>query len=121
MAHKIGKHFFLVAVICSLLAPAHVRAQTAAGAAESGIIRAPAFTTEELRALPRDNWIANGGNLFNQRFSQLDRINKTNVMDLQARWRVHLEGSGLDAKYSGEAQPIVYQGAIYISTGAANP
>jgi len=118
MAHKIGKHFFLAAVICSLLSPAHVRAQTATGGVESGIIRAPAFTAEELRALPRDNWIANGGNLFNQRFSPLDRIDKTNVMDLQARWRVHLEGSGLDAKYSGEAQPIVYQGAIYISTGA---
>jgi glucose dehydrogenase len=32
-------------------------------------------------------------------------------------WRTHLRGSGLGAQYSGEAQPIVYRGVIYVVTG----
>ena len=33
-------------------------------------------------------------------------------------WRTHLEGSGVGAKYSGEAQPLIYEGVMYIITGA---
>ncbi len=37
---------------------------------------------------------------------------------LKPSWRTHLNGSATESKYSGQAQPIVYDGVIYISTGA---
>ena len=81
------------------------------------IAKAPAFSAEELLAPPTDGWITNGGSLFNQRFSPLNQITIENVGDLKGAWRVHL-GSGLEAKYSGEAQPLIHEGTIYIVTGA---
>ena len=78
----------------------------------------PKFTARELTAPPTDGWITNGGNLYNQRYSPLARINRDNVATLKPAWRTHLNGSGMDSKYSGQAQPIVYDGVIYIPTGA---
>jgi glucose dehydrogenase len=78
----------------------------------------PKFTAQQLTASPRDGWITNGGNVYNQRYSPLARINKTNVATLKPAWRTHLNGSGTDSKYSGQAQPLVYDGVIYIPTGA---
>ncbi|MGI1678851.1 MAG: PQQ-binding-like beta-propeller repeat protein [Cellvibrionaceae bacterium] len=77
-----------------------------------------AFTSEELTALPTQNWITNGGNIYNQRFSPLKQINTSNVKQLKGDWKTHLDGSGVGAPYSGEAQPIVHEGVIYIPTGA---
>jgi len=79
---------------------------------------APAFSAETLAALPTSGWLTNGGNLFNQRFSPLTQINRQNVVDLKGVWRARLGGSGVGARYSGEAQPIVYEGVIYVVTGA---
>ena len=81
------------------------------------ITKAPAFSAEQLLAPPTDGWITNGGTLFNQRFSPLTQITIDNVGTLKGVWRVHL-GSGLEAKYSGEAQPLIHEGVIYIVTGA---
>ena len=78
---------------------------------------APPFSSKELVDLPKNNWITNGGNVYNQRFSPLDQINKSNVADIKGVWRTRLNGSGLGAKYSGEAQPLVYDGIIYVITG----
>lgn len=78
---------------------------------------APAFSAEELLALPREGWLTNGGNLYNQRYSPLTQINKQTVSSLKAVWRTHLNGSGLDPIYSGEGQPIVYDGVLYVATG----
>lgn len=77
----------------------------------------PAFDAHELAAPPTNAWPTNGGNAFNQRYSPLDQINRDNVGELRGVWRARL-GSGLDNKYSGEAQPIVYNGVVYIVTGA---
>jgi quinohemoprotein ethanol dehydrogenase len=81
---------------------------------------APAFTAAQLSALPANDWITNGGNLSNQRFSPLELINRDNVGGLKAQWRTHLSGSGLGAQYSGQGQPIVYDGVIYVTTGASD-
>src|SRR5499427_2153026 len=64
------------------------------------------------------NWLKNGGNLFNQNYSPLKQINRGNVANMKAVWRTHLDGSGTRPKYSGEAQPIVHDGVIYVVTGA---
>jgi len=80
--------------------------------------RSAAFPANELAALPRANWLKNGGNLFNQNYSPLAQINRETVANLKGVWRTHLNGSGMAAKYSGEAQPVVHEGTIYIVTGA---
>ena len=69
----------------------------------------PAFSADELSALPEQDWVTNGGTLFNQRYSPLDQITSSNVYDLKGVWRIHL-GSATDAKYSGETQPLVHDG-----------
>jgi alcohol dehydrogenase (cytochrome c) len=79
---------------------------------------APAFSGERLVTLPTSDWITNGGNVYNQRYSPLDQIDRDNVANLRGVWRARLGGSGVGSKYSGEAQPIVYDGVIYIVTGA---
>jgi alcohol dehydrogenase (cytochrome c) len=82
------------------------------------IKRAPAFSARQLRALPQSGWLTNGGNLSNQRYSPLTEIDKENVAALRGVWRTHLKGSGLGTQYSGEAQPLVHEGVIYLITGA---
>ena len=63
-------------------------------------------------------WLKSGGNLGNQNYSPLKQVNRENVAKLKAVWQTHLDGSGLATKYSGEAQPLFYQGVLYIVTGA---
>jgi alcohol dehydrogenase (cytochrome c) len=79
---------------------------------------APAFIAKELTALPRDGWITNGGNIFNQRYSPLTQINRDTVARLKPSWRVGLNGSGAASKYSGQGQPLERDGVIYMVTGA---
>jgi quinohemoprotein ethanol dehydrogenase len=78
---------------------------------------APTFDAGALLEQPATQWITNGGTLFNQRYSPLAQINARNVHSLKSVWRVDLR-SGADSKYSGEAQPLVYGGTVYVVTGA---
>ena len=91
--------------------------ETPARAAKALIKPAPAFTTKELAATASDDWITNGGSLMNQRYSSLDQIDASNVGQLKGVWLTHLRKSGIAAKYSGESQPVEYQGTIYVPTG----
>ena len=75
-------------------------------------------SNEEFMQLPEANWLKNGGDFYNRNFSQLDQINTSNVGDMIPIWRSHLAGSGVEARFSGEAQPIVQDGIMYIITGA---
>jgi quinohemoprotein ethanol dehydrogenase len=84
----------------------------------AAITPAPAFAPRELTTSPTTGWPTNGGDLYNRRYSPLAQINHDNVSQLKAVWRTRLSGSGLDLKYSGEAQPIVHNGVIYMITGA---
>ena len=99
---------------------------------ESPITAAPRFTALDLSQAAGENWPTNGGSTTNERFSSLDQINVSNVSQLKGVFRTHLvtaAAGGLtnqqagvqrvgDAKYSGESQPVVYDGVIYVSTGA---
>jgi quinohemoprotein ethanol dehydrogenase len=87
--------------------------------ANAQIKPAPKFSGAQLQALPTDSWITNGGNLYNQRYSPLDQINRGNVAKLKGKWRIHLN-SGLGANHSGQGQPIVHDGVIYITTGESD-
>ncbi|PYR99873.1 MAG: quinonprotein alcohol dehydrogenase [Acidobacteria bacterium] len=86
--------------------------------ADSGIGATAALSDKELAALPTNGWPKSGGNFFNQNYSPLTQINRQTVANLKAVWRAHLDGSGMNVKYSGEAQPIVHEGVIYLVTGA---
>ena len=81
-------------------------------------VAAPAFAGRDLTAFPTTGWLTNGGDWFNRRYSPLTQINRDNVARLTSVWRIHLNGSGMGARYSGEAQPIVHEGVAYIVTGA---
>ncbi|WP_462413135.1 outer membrane protein assembly factor BamB family protein [Neobacillus sp. Marseille-QA0830] len=78
---------------------------------------APKFSADDLAAAPSGNWITNGGDIRNSRYSPLDKINKTNIKNLKLEWVTSL-GSGLEFKYSGEATPLVYDGVMFTVTGA---
>jgi len=69
-------------------------------------------------ALPTTSWPTNGGDLANRRYSPLTAIDRGNVAELKGVWRVGLDGSGTGPQYKGEAQPIVDDGVLFISTGA---
>ena len=76
------------------------------------------FSGATLAAPPTTSWPTNGGNVYNQRYSPLKAINRDNVAQLKGLWRVRLRGSGTAPQYSGFAQPLVYEGVAYLSTGA---
>src|ERR1700694_4645453 len=63
-----------------------------------------------------NEWLTNGGNLGNQRYSALEQITTSNVKNLKAAWVAHT-GSALDTKYSFEATPIVQNGVMYVASG----
>ncbi len=79
---------------------------------------APRFSGSSLTAPPRDGWPTNGGDWYNRRYSPLDEISRDNVAELKGVWRARLNGSGLGPQYSGEAQPLFYDGVLFVSTGA---
>jgi quinohemoprotein ethanol dehydrogenase len=99
-----------IALLCLVVAAAGA----GCGGGGGGI---PAFDADTLMERPTDQWVTNGGTIRNDRYSPLDEIDTGNVKDLKGDWVVHL-GSGASANYSGEAQPIVHDGVIYVITGA---
>ena len=63
------------------------------------------------------DWVTNGGNLTNQRYSTLKQIDTTNVKQLKGAWMTRLKRSGFGTKYSAEATPLVRDGIMYMVTG----
>jgi quinohemoprotein ethanol dehydrogenase len=84
----------------------------------SEIPLAPAFSPEELAALPGKNWITPPGGTMGERYSPLTQITASNVSKLKGDWMTTLNGSATLEKYSQEASPVEYEGVIYIATGA---
>ena len=81
------------------------------GAAERKIASAPAFSSRQLLDHPRRNWVANGGTVYNQRYSPLTLLNRDNVGNLKALWRTSM-GSGALPNNSGQAQILHYEGVL---------
>src|SRR4030095_124477 len=61
-------------------------------------------------------WLHVGGDWSNSRYSTLSQITRANVKELKGAWVTHL-GSGLGAKYSLEATPLVHDGVMYVTSG----
>ena len=64
------------------------------------IATAPAFDARRLTAHPTRDWITNGGNVFNQRYSPLTLLDRDNVKDLKALWRTQ-HGHGREPEQLG--------------------
>src|SRR4026209_2528154 len=84
-------------------------------------LAAPQAVDPEIDRLLRSpigkDWVTNGGNLTNQRYSTLTQIDTTNVKQLKGAWMTRLKGSGVGGKYSFEASPLVKNGIMYVITG----
>ncbi len=107
--------------VTSILATAALAVATlvaGAGNVEAQTARRAHAAGRSLVAPPTKDWPTNGGNWYNQRYSPLTSINRSNVANLKGVWHAHLDGSGVGPQYSGEAQPLVADGVIYMSTGA---
>ena len=102
----------LLFAIPVFLGSLQVRAQSI----PQGIETVPAFTNEDLVALPEGNWITNGGNTYNQRYSPLTQINRFNIHELKAKWRTSM-GAGAEFKNGGQAQILHHEGTLYIPNG----
>ena len=70
-----------------------------------------------LRSPVGKDWVTNGGNLTNSRYSTLKQIDTSNVHKLKGAWMTRLKGSGVGGKYSFEASPLVKDGIMYVVTG----
>jgi len=108
---------FGVLVAAALAAGGVALGAASAHAAAAGIVPSPAFTARQLMAPPTANWITNGGDLFNQRYSPLTLLNRSNVGQLKALWRTSM-GSGAGPGNSGQTQILEYDGTLYVSNGA---
>src|SRR3954471_20013534 len=85
---------------------------------EAAQVRAAAPEIDKLVQSPvGKDWVTNGGNLTNQRYSTLKQINTENVKQLKGAWMTRLKGSGFGGKYSFEATPLVKDGIMYVVTG----
>ncbi len=73
-------------------------------------------SSDALAAYPMENWLTNGGSLSNERYSPLKSITPDNIGKVKAEWRTHLE-SGLGPRFSGQGEPVVADGIIYLPTG----
>ena len=86
--------------------------------AEVAAARAADSVIDRLLQSPvASDWVTNGGNLTNQRYSTLKQIDTANVDQLKGAWMTRLKRSGFGVRYSAEATPLVKDGIMYMVTG----
>jgi quinohemoprotein ethanol dehydrogenase len=94
-------------------------ATTSSSSGSAAITAAPAFTPAQQAALPAANWLVVHGNLAEQNYSSLKQIGTNNAKQLGLGWMTNLDGScEKDASCAGEGNPLVYDGTMYVPTGA---
>src|SRR6202171_4453903 len=80
----------------------------------------PHFAAGEARSEAIGNWAFYAGDAGGSRYSPLDQINKTNVVELKPAWELHTgdvsDGSDGRPKSEFEATPIVVAGTMFLST-----
>jgi len=59
------------------------------------------------------DWLTNGGNYYNQRYSSLNQITTDNVKQLKGAWTFHT--GAMSAGTSFESTPIVSNGTMYVT------
>ncbi|HWH20995.1 MAG TPA: PQQ-binding-like beta-propeller repeat protein, partial [Solirubrobacterales bacterium] len=117
---RLGISGLLLVALAALVAACGGSGGTVTTSASSvaPIAPAPAFTADELEAEVGKNWITNGGNLSNDRYSSLNEINAENVHELKGDFVTKIGKEATSAKFSAEGQALEYEGTTYISDGA---
>ncbi len=113
MARSVGKPLLIVAAAALLLLggyalfvwamPGNGRAHTGFGDIDDARMLAASSEPE--------NWLINGGTFGGERYSQLDQINLDTISDLKPAWYFEY-----DTTRGQEAEPIVVDGVLYVST-----
>src|SRR6266571_488836 len=71
---------------------------------------------------PNTDWRVTGGDPGNTRYSTLDQISKTNVVELRVAWVYHTGDMPAHGPWGGaseiQATPIVIDGVLYTTTPA---
>jgi quinohemoprotein ethanol dehydrogenase len=96
----------------------------AAWAAHSDITPIPAFEADELTEVPGNDWPAPHGNIYNQQYSKNVQVGTTNVKQLKLAWHTRVlvptKGKPKFTGVSAEAEPVVYQGTMYMPDAKGN-
>jgi len=93
-------------------------AVNASGAGAGATTAIPDFTSAQLSAPAGANWILENGNLQSWRYSTLAQINASNGGSLKLAWNTHLaDPTRADKLSEGNANPIVYDGVMYVQDG----
>src|SRR4030095_17189934 len=90
----------------------------ASGSAQTKRAIEQKLAAAKLAAHPTTSWPTNGGNLYNQRYSPLKAIDRSNVRQLKGVWRARLGGLGTAPQYSGLAPPLRCHRVACVRTGA---
>src|SRR5258707_14865789 len=110
MRYPVQKFLLSTALLCALGAMAYAQAPTPA-APQRTVQNFVPVTDAMMRAPKPEDWLMYRGNYAGWAYSPLDKINKTNVKNLQLVW------SRAMAPGDNEITPIVYNGVMYV----ANP
>ena len=97
-------------------AAARLQAQTPPAPAEGAPLFSPVTWERLVNAADEPhNWLMYNGTLDSQRFSRLDRIDRTNVGGLELKWAHHIPQ--LDR---AETTPLVVDGVMFITESPSN-
>ena len=115
---------FVPLVICAVSAAVlviGVSASSAGRAAKVAIPLAPAYTNAQLDAYAGANWLSNGGDLKDDRYSTLNQVTPANVSGLKQAWHIHLGEcvpvNGVTTSCPGqEENAVVADGIMYLAT-----
>jgi len=93
-------------------------AVNAAGGGAKSAAAIPDFTPAQLSAPSGANWISENGNIQSWRYSTLNQITAANGGSLKQAWTTHLANPTTPEKLvQGNANPIVYNGTMYVQDG----
>jgi alcohol dehydrogenase (cytochrome c) len=91
---------------------------SASGSGAKSSAAIPAFGVAQLSAPSGANWIGENGNIQSWRYTTLSQIDGSNGSTLRLAWTTHLTSAGNSDKLSqGNANPIVYNGVMYVQDG----
>src|SRR5262249_34922135 len=107
----------LIATMAVLAAVAGLIGLRSASASTKDITPIPAFSTDQLTALPGNDWLTSKGDIWNRQFSSLEQINQSNVKQLKLAWHTRVAVPGQNANSSGvshQAEPVEYAGTVFM-------
>ncbi|HEY2234872.1 MAG TPA: acido-empty-quinoprotein group A, partial [Candidatus Angelobacter sp.] len=80
----------------------------------SAVLLAQALSPEQLLHPPPDSWPTYNGDYSGRRFSQLKKINDSNVSSMSLAWVYRIESGG-DFGGSIRATPLLVNGVLYFT------